>query len=100
MADKSCGIEADMFGSFITLAVLVLTIFPRLAKSSDCCCFFVRYSGKAEIILPARDISIVPTLIPAALEKNRITGSKEALASSGASSVSYTHLTLPTIYSL
>ena len=59
----------------------------------------MRYSGKAEIILPAREISFVPTLIPAAFEKNRITGSSEALASSGASStiaVSYTHLTLPT----
>jgi hypothetical protein len=46
----------------------------------------VRSSGKAEIILPARDISFVPILIPAALEKNRIMGSSEALASSGASS--------------
>ena len=86
MADKSCGTEADKFGSFITLAVLVLTIFPRLAKSSGCCWFSVRYSGKAEIILPAREISFVPILIPAALEKNRITGSSEALASCGASS--------------
>ena len=46
----------------------------------------MRYSGKAEIILPAREISFVPILIPAAFEKNRITGSSEALASSGASS--------------
>ena len=48
--------------------------------------FFCEEFGKAEIILPARDISFVPILIPAALEKNRIIGSSEALASSGASS--------------
>ena len=38
------------------------------------------------MIRPARDMSFVPTLTPAAAAKVRIIGSKDALASSGASS--------------
>jgi hypothetical protein len=49
-------------------------------------CASVRVSGKAARMRPASEMSLVPTLIPAAAAKLWMIGRSEAEASSGASS--------------
>ena len=86
MAATSCGTEADIFGSLITLAFGLRTISPSSMSPSSCFWSSFKFLTKVALILPAREISLLQTLIPANAAKDRTIGSKEALASSGASS--------------
>ena len=75
-----------MFGSLMTFASGVFTSSPSSARSSLMRCSSVRKSGKVARMRPASEISLVPTLTPAALANRWMIGSSEAEASSGASS--------------
>ena len=70
------------------LALLSNVSAPSSARSSGIRCSSLRYSGKAESMRPARDISLVSTVTPAESVKALIIGSSEKVASLGASSVS------------
>jgi hypothetical protein len=75
-----------MLGSLTTLASGVFTSSPSKARSSGMRWSSDRRSGKAARMRPASEMSLVPTETPAAAAKRRMIGSREALASSGASS--------------
>ncbi len=87
MAALSCGIEAEMFGSLMMLASGVWASSPSSASASPIRCSSVRRSGKAAMIRPASEMSRVSTSTPAVEAKASMTGRKEYVASSGASSV-------------
>ena len=86
VAATSCGTEALILGSLITLASGVLTSSPSSARSSGWRCASVSRSGKAAMIRPASEMSRVPTVTPAAEAKARMIGKSEAEAICGASS--------------
>ena len=75
-----------MLGNLITLASAVLTISPKNAKSSFWRWESVKFSGKAEIMRPAREISRTPTFTLATAVKACTIGRSDAEASCGASS--------------
>ena len=75
-----------MLGSLMTFASGVFTNSPRAARSSSWRCSSVRYSGKVAMMRPASEMSRVPMVTPAGAAKARMIGSREAEASSGASS--------------
>ena len=78
--------DAEIFGNFIRFASGVFTKCPKIARSFDRFWLLQRVSGKEEIMRPAKEISFVPILMPAAAEKVLMIGKRDILASSGASS--------------
>ena len=87
IAAVSCGIEALMFGSLMMLASGVCVMSPSSDSASPTRCSSASLSGKFARILPAREISRVSTSMPAARVKAWMIGSREYVASAGASSV-------------
>ena len=87
MASFIWGMEALILGNLMMLASGVLAMAPNRAKSSVICCSLFKYSGKAEIIRPASEISLVSMAIWAGLRNDLIMGSNDCVASAGASSV-------------
>ena len=75
-----------MFGSLMTLAAGFFTSSPSSARSSGWRCAAVSFSGKAAMMRPASEISLVPTEMPAGAVKARMIGSSDADAICGASS--------------
>ena len=88
IASRSCGIEAEMFGSFTSVASGCFAISPSFASASSCFCPSFRRSGKCARMRPASEMSSSSKCVPACLVKARSTGSRAAVASAGASSVS------------
>ena len=87
IAAFNCGIEALMFGNLMMLASGVFANSPSSAKASATFWSSVKTSGKTAKILPAKEISLVSTLIPEDWVKDSIIGNKEWVAKNGASSV-------------
>ena len=87
MAAFSCGTEAETFGSLMTLASGRSTRAPSSARSSEKRWSSVRASGKEASTRAATEMSRSSTSTPAAAVKALMTGSSEAVASAGASSV-------------
>jgi hypothetical protein len=83
----SCGIEAETFGSLMMFAWGVLASSPSSASASSMRCPASRYSGKPEMIRPAREMSRVSTRTPAVEAYAWTTGRNEYVARAGASSV-------------
>ena len=74
-------------GSLMMFAAGSWVSAPRKASPSSTCCSCVRQSPKAASTLPAREISVILMSMPAAEVNLRTIGSKEQVASDGASSV-------------
>ena len=87
IAATSCGIEALMFGSLMTIASGVFTSSPSSPRPSGASCSALRRSGKAARMRPASEMSRVSTGTPVAPAKARRMGSREWVARAGASSV-------------
>ena len=87
MVAFSCGIEAEMLGSLMTLASGRVTSSPSSARSSLTRCSAVSASGNWESTRAANEMSRSSTPTPATLEKALMIGRNEAVASAGASSV-------------
>ena len=77
-----------MFGSLMTLASGVFTSAPSSARASSVRCPSGRTSRNAARMRPAREMSRVSSSTPAVPAYARTIGSREAVASMGASSVS------------
>ena len=75
-----------MFGSLMTLASGSFTHCPSSARSSAARWLSAKRSGNAAMILPESEMSFVSTVKPAPLVYALIMGSKEYVASAGASS--------------
>ena len=80
MAALSWGREAEILGSLIMVARGEDVSAPRAARSSSA-------RPKAASMRPAREMSAVDRLTPAARVKPSMMGSREWVASMGASSV-------------
>ena len=76
-----------MFGSLMMLASGRRARAPSSASASPTRWSSVSWSGKSARMRPAREMSRVSTSTPALPAKARITGSREWVASAGASSV-------------
>ena len=87
MVAFSCGIDAETFGSLITLASGRLTSSPSSARSSFTCWSAVSASGNAARTRPASEMSRSSTCTPATSVNALTTGSRDLVASAGASSV-------------
>ena len=83
----SCGMDALMFGSLMTLASGVVTSTPSSASASGTRCFSSRKSGNEARIRPASEMSRVSTVTPAAEANAWMIGRNDNVASAGASSV-------------
>ncbi len=87
IAAVSWGTDADTLGSLMTLASGRVTSSPSSARSSLTRCPSSRNSGKEASTLAASEMSRSSTVTPAAALNAWMTGSSEAVARAGASSV-------------
>src|SRR5262245_59804585 len=88
MAALSCGTDALMFGSLMMLASGRLASSPSSVSQSGTRWAAVRPSGKLARMRPAREMSAVSMAIPVPPVNFRMIGSRECVASAGASSIS------------
>ncbi len=87
MVALSCGIDAETFGSLMTLASGRFTSSPSSARSSLARCSGVSASGKEASTRPASEMSRSSTVTPATSLKALTIGSNDLVARAGASSV-------------
>ena len=87
MVAFSCGTEAEMFGSLMTLASGRVTSSPSSVRSSLTRCSAVRASGNCASTRAATEMSRSSTSTPATLVNALMIGRNEAVARAGASSV-------------
>jgi hypothetical protein len=77
IAAFNCGTDALTLGSLMIFASRFSVSSPSSVRSSPILWLWVRFSGKFARILPAREMSLVSTLTPAALVNAWTIGSRE-----------------------